>query len=429
MSNEEQRFWARLVDAFVAAEGRSDDRVPAWLTPAKLSAMERALLARLDEGERRSPAEPTRGLAPIDLTVQRFREDEIRSAVARAARRIAEEYADTGVVILSSLRASSHLVRDLVRDLEREFGRAALAPRAEVRLLYAAIREERFRRRYDVELELIPDGPGATSGEELLQRRILLVSDSTSARSRLQLVRETLLRCKARDVRTCVLVHHPEFSEQQPDFAVLMASYARLVGYGMGATEQERRLPYIASTQPRPSRRGCELEIPACAPAWFRVARTAWLRGHSATLLRSAESDPVHELDACLRGEYFSWVAFAAIWAGQFAMAEARAEQGLLLARKSDVVRCNLHFAEALCRLARWDLDGAARSLDCVLEYEPTCQVSVELAPAIRRAWICPWGATFSLSFYRHLIRRFFDLPVDERQRDWSVEEAHDFAH
>jgi hypoxanthine phosphoribosyltransferase len=162
-------------------------------------------------------------------------EEEIRDRVAELARRIDEDYADAGeILMLGVLRGSYILMADLSRALSIE---------RRVDFIALSSYEQEARR---AGVRLIMDSRVPIEG-----RHVLIVEDILDTGRTLSYLLSLFAARRPASLRSCVLVRKPE--QEAPvkvDYIGFDIPDEWVVGYGLDFDNRFRALPFIGTVDP-----------------------------------------------------------------------------------------------------------------------------------------------------------------------------------
>ena len=167
-----------------------------------------------------------------DLTLL-IPEDELRAGVATLAREIDQDYATTGVVIVSVLKGATIFTADLLRALQAEVHR--------LEFVRASSYGSGTQSSGDVRIT------GTLDTQHIEGRHVLIVDDIADTGHTCVAVSEYIGGLNPASLRYCTLLDKPERreAEVQYDYVGFTIPNHFVVGYGMDFDERYRGLPAI----------------------------------------------------------------------------------------------------------------------------------------------------------------------------------------
>jgi hypoxanthine phosphoribosyltransferase len=171
-----------------------------------------------------------------------FREDEIRAAIERLARQIAEDHRGQPLMLVGVLKGALHAVADLARAI----GEVPGGP-SEIIVDYICVSSYGNSSRSSGEVRMLKDTSMHVSG-----RHVVLVEDIIDNGLTLQYLRALLEERHPSSLRACVLFDKPYHRsvEVAVDYVGLQCPDDFVVGYGLDYQELYRNLPYLAQLRP-----------------------------------------------------------------------------------------------------------------------------------------------------------------------------------
>lgn len=160
-------------------------------------------------------------------------EDELRAGVATLARQLDQDYATTGMVIVSVLKGATIFTADLLRALKAEVHR--------LEFVRASSYGSGTQSSGDVRIT------GTLDTQHIEGRHVLIVDDIADTGHTCVAVSEYIGGLNPASLRYCTLLDKPERreAEVQYDYVGFTIPNHFVVGYGMDFDERYRGLPAI----------------------------------------------------------------------------------------------------------------------------------------------------------------------------------------
>ena len=170
---------------------------------------------------------------PGDGLILLISEAELHSGVAKLARQIDRDYADTGLVVVCVLKGAVIFVADLLRALRAEVHRIEFVRASS----YGSGTESSGK----VHISGTPDA------QHIAGQHVLLVDDIADTGHTCVAMIEHILDMGAASVRYCALLDKPERRQVdvQYDYVGFTIPNHFVVGYGMDFDERYRGLPAV----------------------------------------------------------------------------------------------------------------------------------------------------------------------------------------
>ena len=171
-------------------------------------------------------------MTPSELT-ELISEDELQKGVARLAREIGEDYANTGLVMVCVLKGSFIFTSDLLRQLSVAVHRVEFVKASS----YGSGTESVL----DVRVE------SSLGAEQIRGQHALLVDDIADTGKTFAAVSQYLRDMEPASLRCCTLLNKPDRREvdMEYDYVGFTIPNRFVVGYGMDLDDRYRGLPAV----------------------------------------------------------------------------------------------------------------------------------------------------------------------------------------
>ena len=171
-------------------------------------------------------------MTPSELT-ELISEDELQKGVARLAREIGEDYANTGLVMVCVLKGSFIFTSDLLRQLSVAVHRVEFVKASS----YGSGTESVL----DVRVE------SSLGAEQIRGQHTLLVDDIADTGKTFAAVSQYLRDMEPASLRCCTLLNKPDRREvdMEYDYVGFTIPNRFVVGYGMDLDDRYRGLPAV----------------------------------------------------------------------------------------------------------------------------------------------------------------------------------------